>query len=291
MKDIFFNKEINFLFTKSDKDYFSKYVSFFFLKNHYYGFNTFFINFLKARFENNASNKFFYTKKEKLIIHKSVRSFLSRNFNFYKSFEMQLGSLYFCNNYRAWRHIRGLPVRGQRTWSNANNSYHTNTFLRKIIFRKAMYEYGSTSSSISNVAFLAEYANLTWKNQWFTEWSFMNEKRLQFKSTYSNYKIDLYSMAKFNIKVEKTQKVLSKRARRKKKSEVKNTFTTGFDVGFTKFFFKKSNTTVRANKIQLLTSKISEKTKKNLRRKVVDKKKKDADNKKKKKNQFEINVF
>ena len=111
----------------------------------------------------------------------------------------------------------------------------------------------------------------------------MKDKRLNFKGAYSIYKIDLYAMSKFRVKVEKEQKVLSKRARRKKKKlEVKNVFTTGFETGFTKSLLKKSNVALRTNKIQLITGKIVERQRRVVKKKLDTTKRKKDEKKKKK---------
>lgn len=90
-------------------------------------------------------------------------------------------------------------------------------------------------------------------------------------------------MSRFNVRVEKEQKVLSKRARRKKKKlEIKNTLVSGFELGFTKSFLKKSNVGLRTNKIQLITSKVVQKNKRFIKKKI-DKNKKLEEKKKKKK--------
>ena len=74
------------------------------------------------------------------------------------------------NSYRGWRHSRGLPVRGQRTWTNAWTSYRSNLILReyKIVLAKRIY--GNISSNELNVAYLAEQINMLWKLQWEQEW-------------------------------------------------------------------------------------------------------------------------
>jgi hypothetical protein len=111
----------------------------------------------------------------------------------------------------------------------------------------------------------------------------MKDRRLAFKGAFSVYKVDLYSMSKFRIKVEKEQKVLSKRARRKKKKlEVKNLFTTGFEIDFTKSMLRKSNVALRTNKIQIITSKVVEKHRRVFKKKLEPSKKKIEKKKKKK---------
>ena len=273
MKDNF-KKKVNFRYLKYDKIFLNKFDSLLNFKNNTYGINLHFLNFCKYRFELLNNDIFMLNKKYKYIFLRIVRSFISRNYiNFFNFFQKNIITLYKINNYKTWRHVRGLPVRGQRTWSNANSVYYSNTFLRKFLFRKASLYYGSSNTSIANVAILAEYANCIWKNQWYSEWNSGKIKRLQFDNAYSAFKVDLFSMSKFNIKFEKKQKVVSKRARRKKKVEVKNVFVVGFERGFTKSYLKKSNVGLKTNKVQLITSKSVEKPKRNIKKKVTSVKK------------------
>lgn len=61
-------------------------------------------------------------------------------------------------NVRAFRYMFGLPVRGQRTWSNAKTCSRTNNtiFLLKFNkFRRIFRSYGTTK-----VLFLVEYISL-----------------------------------------------------------------------------------------------------------------------------------
>lgn len=130
--------------------------------------------------------------------------------------------------YKGWRHSRGLPVRGQRTWSNGWSSYRSNLVLRsyKITLTKKMY--GHNFSNDHFTAYLAEEVNNMWKWQWGDEWKEAKKKRLNFqKNSKTALKVDLASMSKLQLGISGKKSESSKKVK-------KNTFTLGFDPGFTK---------------------------------------------------------
>ena len=65
----------------------------------------------------------------------------------------------FINSYRGYRHIFGLPVHGQRTWTNGNSVYRSNNTLRNYkisIFKKSLL---SSQKDNVNSAFYLEQTN------------------------------------------------------------------------------------------------------------------------------------
>jgi len=176
------------------------------------------------------------------------------------------------NSYRGWRHSRGLPVRGQRTWTNAWTSYKSNLILReyKIILAKKLY--GNIPANELNVAYLAEQVNLLWKLQWEQEWREAKKKRLVFlKKDLNLYKIDLYSMAKGNI-TGFTKR--GEKGKKQKQVTKKNYFSLGFDPGFTKALLKSSYLNLKKasghSKINIITESDDVKNKKkNLKKKTL----------------------
>mgnify|MGYP002402902683 FL=1 len=138
-------------------------------------------------------------------------------------------------SYRGWRHYKGLPVRGQRTWSNAWSSFRSNLTLRNYKIKMAKKFYGNLPTYEVNIALAAEQINLLWKLQWYTEWLSAKFSRLNFKGNEKTIKIDLYSMANGQIMNPAKFKKMSKK---QKQSLKKNHFTLGFDPGFTKPLLK-----------------------------------------------------
>ena len=138
-------------------------------------------------------------------------------------------------SYRGWRHSKGLPVRGQRTWTNAWTVYRNNLILREYKILVAKRLYGNISTENLNVTYLAEQINLLWKLQWENEWREAKKKRLiSSKSNFKVTSIDLYSMSKGIVDTSG-----NKKSKKKVKNQFsKNLFTLGFDPGFTKALIK-----------------------------------------------------
>lgn len=133
--------------------------------------------------------------------------------------------------YRGWRHYKGLPVRGQRTWTNSSTSYKSNTILRNHKIKVAKNFYGNLPTHEISLALSAEQINLHWKIQFFDEWLSAKRSRLLYRGAPNTIKIDFYSMANGQIMNPiKFQKMTKKQ----RQSFKKNHFTLGFDPGFTK---------------------------------------------------------
>lgn len=135
------------------------------------------------------------------------------------------------NCYRGWRHYKGLPVRGQRTWSNASTAARCNILLRNYRVKMSRRCYGNLPLTEVSIALAAEQINLTWKIQWFDEWLSAKRNRLGFRGAPNQIKIDLYSMARGQIMNPMKYNKMSKKQRQSFK---KNHFSLGFDPGFTK---------------------------------------------------------
>ena len=132
----------------------------------------------------------------------------------------------FINSYRGLRHSFGLPVRGQRTWTNAWSCYKSNLMLRQFKLRLSKRLYSSITISELNIAYLAEQINNLWRIQWDSEWKKAKKQRqLQDKKSKNFYKVDLKSIASGNVSV---------------KNKKKANYIIGFDPGFTKYVIKQS---------------------------------------------------
>lgn len=153
----------------------------------------------------------------------------------------RLSNIFFLNvinSYRGWRHSRGLPVRGQRTWSNAWSCYRSNLVLREFRIIVAKRIYGNIPLDRLNVADLAEQINLLWKLQWAQEWRQAKKKRLMYlRKNINVYKVDLYSMSR-GIVAGYTKKKDRDKKQKRIQSMQKNAFSLGFDEGFTKNLLK-----------------------------------------------------
>lgn len=229
-----------------------------------FGFNKFFLKKIAKRFE------FFLNFNQKDIIDRKKVFFLKFLFKlipinkmFMDQYHINIILLDLINSYRGYRHIKGLPTRGQRTWTNANTVHYNNNFLKKFKLKVAKKVYGLVPINNINISYLAEQMNALWKNQWENEWKKAKKKRLDtLKYKKGLYRIDLKSMAEGNFNERK----------KKKKDKSQNSFTLGFDPGFTKILLKASlkNTVIDYKKHGKLHLVFSEK--RSIKKKIVKKK-------------------
>ncbi len=143
----------------------------------------------------------------------------------------------FINTYRGYRHLKRLPVRGQRTWTNAWTSFRCNTLVSNWKVEAAKKYYGNYSNNILNMLFMSEYVNYLWRLQWKDEWMEARRKRIELlkKKKRIMFKIDIVSTSKGYLGIFQKNKVISK----KKKSQIKkNSFTIGFSYNYTKLFLQ-----------------------------------------------------
>nr|QBI37874.1 ribosomal protein S13 [Tetrahymena rostrata]QGS65251.1 ribosomal protein S13 [Tetrahymena rostrata] len=262
---------------------FNKDTNFFSTKNKIYGWKINTYKLIYDRFEsfipdNIISYKDAEWKKFKSIIIK----FFPKSRNLKNRVESNIFFLDYLNTYRGLRHSKGLPVRGQRTWTNAWSVYRSNLNLRKFKLEIAKRIYGNMPISTLNIIYLAEQINYIWKLQWKKEWLQARSKRLKLmQKEHSMFKIDINSMAKGYIDGFERKKALSKK---KKAQQKKNIFTLGFEPGFTLYYLKPNNSlsTKERNKIKIILTEDDNKTKIiQKKKKIISKKKPD---KKKKKN-------
>lgn len=138
--------------------------------------------------------------------------------------------IHFLMTYRGWRHVKGLPVRGQRTWTNAWSVYRNNTILRNYRKEEAKAYYISAPIKESVIAYEAEYVNVFWKTQFKDEWLSAYGELLRFNGHPSTIRFELFLMANYQIMFPEKLEKLSKK---KKQAHSKNSFSLGFEVGFT----------------------------------------------------------
>jgi ribosomal protein S13 len=119
-----------------------------------------------SRFEINNKLKSMENLKRKYIsIIKLLKNFLLKKKDIFKKIALNLIKLDLIFCYRAWRHFKGQPVRGQRTWTNATNASKINTTLKNLKFRIARNAYGNAPSSMISTAISAEQHNWLWYKQ------------------------------------------------------------------------------------------------------------------------------
>lgn len=197
-----------------------------FLDKNIDGFKNSYINFFEQRLE--VSSKFVlntYKNSKWYIFFNILDVIIPNNKNLKKQKLINIFFLDFISSYRGYRHSFGLPVKGQRTWSNANSVFKSNVLLRNYklnTFKKSLFNI--PLNDINN-AFYLEQLNFLWKTQWELEWLFAKKKRLiEFKKSRGFIKFDINTLSKINPNVKDKKK--------------QNLFSIGFDLGFTKIMLK-----------------------------------------------------
>lgn len=202
-----------------------------FFKNTF-GLGKLFSSVVEQRIENSSDSVISNLNKNE-IDHflKLIYKIVPYNTSLQRRTRLNICLLDLTTSYKGWRHYKGLPVRGQRTWSNAWSVYKSNHILRNFKLKNSKKYYMNVPSREANVAYTAEYVNMFWKSQWPFEWHSAKNSRLKFKGHPNSMKIDLYSMANYQVMHPLKLKNLSKK---QKQSFKKNYFSLGFDPGFTR---------------------------------------------------------
>ncbi len=195
-----------------------------------YGFGETQAIFFSKKFEKHIKYNYYNFKKNYKFFNKKIYNMFPVPIALQKKHTLNVYVLDMIQSYKGVRHSRGLPCRGQRTWTNAWTAYRTNTTLRVFKIKLLNRAYKKTPHNQLNMYYLAEQINLLWKVFWKDEW--LNaKKKVLVVSKKKNYNVDIASMAKGNI-ISPTR--LKKMSKKQKSSIGKNTLTLGFDVGFTK---------------------------------------------------------
>jgi len=195
-----------------------------------YGFGNSQTIFFSKKFEKHTRFLYINFKKNYKFFNKKILSMFPAPIALYKKHTLNVYTLDMIQSYKGVRHARGLPCRGQRTWTNAWTAYRSNTTLRVFKIKLLNRAYKKIPHNQLNMYYLAEQINLLWKVFWKDEW--LNaKKKVLIVSKKKNFNVDIASMAKGNI-VSPTR--LKKMSKKQKSSIGKNTLTLGFDIGFTK---------------------------------------------------------
>jgi hypothetical protein len=126
----------------------------------------------------------------------------------------------------------GLPVNGQRTWSNANTTFNSNKALRDYKYKLGSLFFGRLAGGNLNLVLMSEYINSLWRRHWFFEWT--NARTFLKRNTKkkkSGFKFDLNATA--HGWLGNLKKNNPKIGKKKKKTL---TGTIGFDPGFMKTY-------------------------------------------------------
>ena len=200
-----------------------------FFKNKFFGIRSFSILKIEERLE--VSNTKFLTnyKNNKWVILNNLLNYLvPKGQSMQKKYLVNIFFLDFINSYRGYRHIFGLPVRGQRTWTNGNSVFRSNNTLRNYKINVFKKSFSFSLKDNVNSAYYLEQINFIWKNQWEFEWNLAQRHHtvsLKKNRGYIKYDVGVLSKINPNIRDFKKQKL----------------FSIGFEPGFTKELVKLSN--------------------------------------------------
>jgi hypothetical protein len=258
-----------------------------------FGFNFFLKNFFCKRLE--VKKGFLISSKSVTPKWYAVTKMFEKNFpkklKTTSKWMMNIYILDLLQTYKGWRHSKGLPVRGQRTWTNGWSSFKTNLILRNFKIKIAKNIYRQVPISEMNTMYLAEQINAMWKIQWEHEWAKAKSSRLEAVKSGKSIKADLVGMAKGNIV---SPQKFDKMSKKQKQTVKKDTFSLGFDPGFTKklidslYRAQSLEKTRGKKKTKLSVIDPEEKKSKKIKRKKIDEKTKKLKHRLKKKSKKSV---
>ena len=197
-----------------------------FFNKKYFCLKKYFINFSETRVE--CYKKFNFESYSELSWLKFgfiLQSILPKNGCFKDKHLDNIIFLYNIRCYRGWRHIFGLPTKGQRTWSNGNISSSNFNVLKDYMY--TVFKEGLSSfhpSEIKN-SFSLEQLNIFWMDQWKVEWMYALEKRT-----------DVIRKSKKRVKFEANTLIkMNPNFLRAKKQPL---IPIGFEPGYSKYYLK-----------------------------------------------------
>lgn len=208
--------------------------------NNTYGINKSFLNILEKRLEIILIDSNFDSSLNRVIFGVLLNHELYR-LKWIKSFNaINICILDFIWSYKGYRHIKGLPVHGQRTWSNGWSTSRSNFILRSIRARWAFKYYGNITLRDAKFGLYAEYNNSLWKRQWRNCWFYAKKRRLSIaalkkkNNQYHNPTINIKNMAAGYIFLPSLKKELTKK---QKSLQEQSIYAVGYPLGFSKVAF------------------------------------------------------
>lgn len=204
-----------------------------------YGLKSSFLNFIVLRLECDDNLVLNSLNKDDLdFFLDTIYKIVPTDYDIFSKKILNIWLIDNINSYRGWRHFLGLPVRGQRTWSNKNSVFKSNSTLRDFKLMLAKKFYGNIPSKQINIGLASEQINYLWRNQWTLEWISAKNSMLRQISKSNPIKIDLFSM--YNLQIMHPFK-LKKLSKKQKQSFKKNYFSLGFDTGFSRSLLRSFN--------------------------------------------------
>lgn len=137
--------------------------------------------------------------------------------------------------YKAWRHCKGYPVNGQRTWSNGKSCTKNNLLLRIYRLKQFQNTFGIKKKTNYIVLIQAEMNNKLWIKTWPFEWLQGRFHAIRSKSRKgSTIPIDVINLAKG---ITTGYKRFGKAERWNKSKKALKTVTIGLPLYFTRFLY------------------------------------------------------
>lgn len=143
------------------------------------------------------------------------------------------------HNYKIWRHIKGYPVNGQRTWSNGKSVTKNNNLFKNFRINQILTAYGKKRRNKAPQLIVGEYVNKLWLKTWKSEWKQarkFNLKQARRRGRNNTIVIDLKSLASC-ITGGYTRKGKARRFNKAKKKF--NNITIGLPILFTRHIYTK----------------------------------------------------
>ena len=161
------------------------------------------------------------------------------NYDFKKRLIINLVFKDMIHNYKLWRHIRGYPVNGQRTWSNGKSVSKNNLLLKNFRVHQIIIAYGKKRKNKAQSLVLGEYINKLWLKTWKSEWK--QARKFNLKSSRKRGKnntifIDIKSLS---AAITGGYKRKGKARRFNKAKKKFNNITIGLPLFFTRYIYTK----------------------------------------------------
>ena len=178
------------------------------------------------------------------------------------------------HNYLIFRHVRGYPVNGQRTWSNGKSVSNNNVLFKNFRISQIISAFGKKRKNRASQFVLGEYVNKLWLKTWKSEWK--QARKFNLRSSRRRGKnntvfIDLKSLSS-SITGGYTRKGKARRFNKAKK-KFKN-ITVGLPLFFTRYIYTKVKNKKFLVDFALMHEPKKIKSKKRVKKKVKVKKKK-----------------
>lgn len=211
----------------------------FFYSNERFRKNSSYSTLFKAIFEINEKYLTSVSKRRLWIFFKFFVTNVYGGSEIFDFKQRELGNILFFDMiglYKAWRHIRGYPVNGQRTWSNGKSVTKNNTVFRSFRLQQFYTEFGTKKRTSFQILLNAEYNNRLWQKTWIVEWT---RAKLSMLRTVKGAKkkvltIDMVSLAK-GITTGYARRGKAIRYSRGKKAL--KMLTVGLPIYFTRYLF------------------------------------------------------